>query len=92
LAPACPPALSAQLLYVQTRVLDLSMRVGAGDLSEAATVGALAALLGQQQEHRPPAEQHPGSEPEHEPDHDQVGRVEGDHPGIASFASSADDP
>jgi len=42
---ACPPALNAQMILVTTRVLELGQRVAAGDLSATAEVGALAALL-----------------------------------------------
>jgi hypothetical protein len=46
--PACPPDLDSQMIMVTTRVLQLSERVAARDLSVAAEVGALAALLEQE--------------------------------------------
>jgi hypothetical protein len=46
-AAARPPDLDSQMIAVMARVLQLSERVAARDLSVAAEVSALAALLGE---------------------------------------------
>ena len=80
----CP---RAQMLHVLTRVLDLHLRVGAGDLHAMAMVGELAKLLAlprlaPQEELRPAAEQDPGAQAE-----GAAGEAEGGH-GISKCASA----